>query len=798
MRCRSCGRVMQDGLSKCPHCGSIVHVGGLPSDEFTWNVPEYKKPEPRKKVQMDINWQNGQIIEKDTGRVYSQSSSWSDSIDTGTREPEFSFELNSDRKTQKVKKFDSSSDSMYQGRISSIEESPFTIPSELDMNNVSYQSQKTKSSYQPERKEPEQVSWFPDFDIGPSSKPVQKKPAQKKPVQKKRVEQSPRTQTREIRRPEKNTDDHLFFGVSQRSEDVELDWSFVDQAEREQKVVKKIDSAQQKKMKAKGLGKAASGVYSAPEQMQVQQYDPFEKQHKIKNIKIPRFISEGKGVSIFPEISKINIENGADEFDTAIGFAVAANEIDAKAAGAFHKLLGIEQRFTEELEKIVYMSEEEVIEERRVQRRREQLIDVPEITYRTIEDEFDKYCSENGIEKATEIPETSAEKADEAKEKKVSDEEKESVSERSGEEEVKSEPGVKIQAKTRIVDIEAVNGTETSDADKEKEASDPEGEEGIFWERNNNASRLTITDIFGPEARKLMEDSEDGDEEEKAEETAEGTVDEAADVDGSSEQEENAASEEAEEAVSASAEEAVSGSDEETAEEAAGETAEEAAGEKAEEEAPADNSTVRLEPEELRNLTDESASEGTVSSDADAEAERFEEMEEYVYVVNEERPTKQEILNMTSEEMEQKAAEKAEEAKKASEQEKSKKAEKKADKKAEKKAADPEKSKKSEDSEKSKKTKKKLKKPKMKVKKPAKKTEKPAKKKKVKEPKAERDPKNKIYIIIIAILAIAIFLEFFIFAVKVMNPDSLAGNIIRGIESIFKGSILPGSGGKLL
>ncbi len=78
MKCKVCESELRPGTKRCPHCGTDVPAAGKNASEvFKWNVQDF--PKPKKKSEVAIDWSEGKIYNKASGKVYNQSEcKWSE------------------------------------------------------------------------------------------------------------------------------------------------------------------------------------------------------------------------------------------------------------------------------------------------------------------------------------------------------------------------------------------------------------------------------------------------------------------------------------------------------------------------------------------------------------------------------------------------------------------------------------------------------------------------------------------------------------------------------------------------
>ena len=945
MRCKACGRVVPDGSVRCPHCGAYISRGGRPGEEFKWNIQEYPKPKGREPADVSVDWQGGLLVDNESGRTYDQHSG------SGWKEPEevkflFTFEPENEELQKEV---DQQVDILVERApkeppVAEVRQDLFSLPSQMDMKE--YDSLLEDDDPAPP---PRNTGWINDYlSTNFDGTPIQSVQSGEEPVYRKAP-----------------TAAEFIFGTGVKKEEPLLNW---DLSKRPSAVQKNANAAaaasaaarQQAQQAAAAAAakkekvvpppeRAANGKYSVPKMMQEQQYDPFETRKTWGSMHMPDFLRGGdrllftSGPDIYEEVQ----EAASRELGPSAGYKADMEEL--RAQETFKRLIDVEERFTEDMDRVVFMSEEEKELEEKAERRREELIDVPRIDFLSIEDEYDRYREVNGIPRAETIEEVlgtletagTAEEAD-AEAAAVPEETPREVNIR-----INSPSGTQYTVKTQEIHMNTEDAEGGSEAAKAVQVSvevngtgsgsvevtsgpdgatrvtaTEEGQEAVsaaevlaaaepeddvpFWEKKP-VTRMTITDIFGPEAREILEagtgEPEDGEAEnlistmdvaeaaeaaaeevaeteEAVEEAAPEVAEEAAETEGAVEEAAPEAAEEAAEAEDAveeaapeaaeeaaeteeaveeaapevaeevtEAEEAVEEAAPEAAEEAAEaeETVGEAAPEAAEEAAEAGEAVEEAAPEaaeeagEAEEVVEEVAAEAaeepaeaaaaTEKTLAEAIAEAAEEEEpaeedfvyyeepevqEFTYSVNEERLTKEEIRNMSQEELDAAAAEAAarEAARKAEIEEEKKKAAaaaaavaaaaegvKSSDKAAETKASadKPEEAKKSKEEE-EKPAKKKLFGKKEPSDKAAKEEEKAAKaeakaRKKAakaaaaKAAKDEDEPMSlKIMRIVIIVLIVAVLLEFLIFGIRLLAPDSMLGIIFNKLGSGFSGA----------
>lgn len=77
MKCKSCGSDLIAGTKKCPYCGAVINiVRTRAEDVFDWSTLSTKE---KKKKDVSIDWGEGKIFDKSSGQVYNQKNhTWSE------------------------------------------------------------------------------------------------------------------------------------------------------------------------------------------------------------------------------------------------------------------------------------------------------------------------------------------------------------------------------------------------------------------------------------------------------------------------------------------------------------------------------------------------------------------------------------------------------------------------------------------------------------------------------------------------------------------------------------------------
>lgn len=928
MRCKACGRVVPDGSAKCPHCGAYISRGGRAGEEFKWNIQEYPKPKEWEPADVSVDWQSGQLVDRGTGRTYDQSSG------SGWSEPEevkylFTFEPeNEDLQREVDRKVDILAERAPKEPPAAADRGDlFTLPAQMDMKEYN-------SLLEEDEPEPvERSGWINDYMTGGFggvvSQPVQSGQPAPEPVYKKAP-----------------TAAEFIFGTSIKEEEPLLNWDLAGKPDAVQSVQNQANeaaaaaaaasrqaqeaAAEAEAKKAKEVPppeRAANGKYFVPKMMQEQQYDPFEMRRTWDSVDVPEFLRKGERL-VFAASGRDAYEElqaeASRELGPSAGYKADVEEV--RAQETFRRLIGVEQQFSSDMDRVVFMSDEEKEQEAKAERRRDEIIDKPQIDFLTIEDEYESYRIENGIPRAESIEEVIGEEAagTEAAAGEAAEESPREVNVK-----INSPSGTQYTVKTQEIhmrpdalensaeapakavqvsvevngagggSVEVTSGpdgvmkvTATEEDRPSAQETEPvaEPEEDVpFWERKKPVSRMTITDIFGPEARDILNaqddeeaaadaasDDESADEQatreipaagEETAEAAEPETEEAAEAEETAEAEvEDAEAEAVDEPAEPVAVEADESADEpveieETAEADAEETAEamEAAEVDAERSAEADaeeaaeaEETAEAKAEDAEaEAADEPAESVVAEADeaveepmdveetAEPEAEDEEaeaagesaepvaaevidaaedeglepEEQEFTYTVDEDRLTKEAIRNMSQEELDAAAAEAAakEAARKAGLEEEKKKTAaaaaavaaaaegaRSADTAAKTvsgaKQADESKKEKPSAEEQQASAEKKKKQQKKAADKAAKEEEKARKKAEKAAARAaakEEDDESlslKIMRVVIIVLVIAVALEFLIFGIRLLAPDSMLGIIFNKVGSGITGA----------
>ncbi|MGN1350743.1 MAG: hypothetical protein ACI4VM_07100 [Anaerovoracaceae bacterium] len=287
-------------------------------------------------------------------------------------------------------------------------------------------------------------------------------------------------------------------------------------------------------------------------------------------------------------------------------------EEEDRVFDGLRKLMDAEEKFKDDLERVSFLTQEELEQAEKIEQKKQKLTFVPTVAFRSLEDEYADYCDENGIEKPEPLKVSEDRKPRQPEEKTEKNESSHVISEAAGflnryrnrsadrdkkavEIKINEPSGTRVTVKTQefhiageedgrdtqtrevnmeevvnapknvqvSVEVSAAQGNasvevtrrhdgatvvktvdhanqehmyvdseeqeiketaevpeeplneEETDAETGAEA-EAEGDGGSFWERADQATRMTITDIFGPEARKILDQIDRKREEEDA------------------------------------------------------------------------------------------------------------------------------------------------------------------------------------------------------------------------------------------------------------------------------------------
>lgn len=127
MKCKACGSELITGTKKCPYCGALNNiVVKKNNDAFDWSQSDFHKQSKRKK-NVSIDWNAGRIFDNESGQVYDQEERiW--------KEPEGVKELfNFDRKNEEYQAvLDRQVDSITESAADRMVARSVKIPSPMD------------------------------------------------------------------------------------------------------------------------------------------------------------------------------------------------------------------------------------------------------------------------------------------------------------------------------------------------------------------------------------------------------------------------------------------------------------------------------------------------------------------------------------------------------------------------------------------------------------------------------------------------------------------------------------------
>jgi hypothetical protein len=514
------------GAKKCVYCGAAVHSSeNRVGDEFKWNVQDF--PKPRKKANINIDWGGEKIIDEDSGRTYFQKESrW--------KEPEeaksmFNFDVNHENLQEKVdKKLDDlAADEPEAAAGKRRNDDIFVLPSEMQMEDFSDLLNDTPSR----EKEPE------------------------KP----------------LRSSAGNKDERRARSVSGRRE---RESAPADHGEKDMHKSGRqagSDAGSRKTPAAPRRQDDDAGNKSAMRR-KYGDYDPFEGIGAVDAGEVPDFLKKTIGArhggaeeetvrgTMSTDGGKDKPEESGAPHETVMPEAGYTEEEERRAVEGFQSLLNAEKTFSDQLGKPEYMSDDELEKARRADRKRENITGAADISFRTLEDEYERYRESREKEERGNKRQKPSERAGAAGSKKPASGEKKPNKKNPREVNIKiNEPsGTKYTVKTQEIDLSKIDSdnvkTQPVDLDKIKQgpksiqvqvevsssesnssvevtrrhdgatvvktlengheqersydgSGDSQEEEPLtgesFWEKGSPdpASRMTITDIFGPEAK---------------------------------------------------------------------------------------------------------------------------------------------------------------------------------------------------------------------------------------------------------------------------------------------------------
>ena len=441
MKCKTCGNDLQAGVRICPYCGSSTATSRTSRGEFKWNVQDFHKPQ--KNGDFSVDWESGKLMDKNSQKIFDR-----DSNEWSTPKEEEVFAFAEMEKTQPDKEIESEN---------SHKNAPIfdfsSVSGREDFKPVGTTGEAAKRTL---NLSDDFLSWGNEEN---------KKPA----VYNSFIDD------------DENTDEEK--AVPNRPKPYTADWNFEDESEEPE-----------------------------DESFLFKKFDPGD-------------ISE--------------IHNKADSIKSE-----TAERDELSVLEEFKKLINDERSKTKEEEDFSYMSDDEVIEADAAMTRAENLKASPKFSFASLENEYYRYCEDNGIEPAKnkfgnkeveiKINEPSGTKVtvktqeinllksgsdDDVKTKEV-----ELDNLRRGPKNVQVSVEVNAAAGNASVEVtrqhDGATIVKTLDEGSDKEhvyvgGTNPQdnpnnvGGEAYkdekFWNHPlDSASRMTITDIFGPEARKII------------------------------------------------------------------------------------------------------------------------------------------------------------------------------------------------------------------------------------------------------------------------------------------------------
>lgn len=466
MKCKSCGNELNTGIKSCPRCGATVDTSNIRSEKaFDWSG---FSPQSRKKKDVSIDWNNGKIFDKTSGKVYSQKShTWSEPEDVKDL---FSFDRKNevyqevlDRQIEGISK-ESAADIHQQsgGR--------FELPSSMDILKLDSFIKGNYIQLVSETGEPLQIN---NSDTRAA---VNQTPAEEQAVKDKDIPQ------------------HAFD------------------------------------RKEKGIPESETGQVAAD------------------------------------TVIETHDDKSKDRSDTY------TSEEEDRVSNSLKKLIAAEEKFKTDMERASFLTPEESMQVEILEEKRNKLIFASKDSYRSIEDEYEAYCDENGIKRkksdAHESLPADSGSGPIRKRHSLKDsimntfKNPEMNQDKAVEIKINEPSGTKVTVKTQEVSLAAIEkelgDTQTREVDmkgiinqpknlqvsvevnaaqgnasvevtrrhdgatvvktvdkggndsfyidnKESEGqADNDGEDGSSGESSENPSRMTITDIFGPEARDIL------------------------------------------------------------------------------------------------------------------------------------------------------------------------------------------------------------------------------------------------------------------------------------------------------
>lgn len=441
MKCKTCGNDLQVGVRVCPYCGSSTATSRLSKGEFKWNVQDF--PKPRKQGDFSVDWNSGKIMDKSSQKIFDRDlNEWS----TPKAEDIFAFG----------------------------------------------ESGKTKADTESELKNSHKED-IPAFDFSSVSGSDDFKP----------VGTTDGTTKKNLNL----SDDFLSWGNAD-SNKFSMD-----------EVSTQASEETDKEKSAPNRPKPYTADWNFEDEPEATEDESF----------LFKKFDPGK-ISEIPNAAN-SIKSETVEHD------------EQSVLEEFKKLINAERNKEAEKESFSYMSDDEINEANAVLTRAEKLKASPEFSFSSLENEYYRYCEDNGIEPAKDksgnkeveikINEPSGTKVtvktqeidlvkirseDDVKTREVEiDKLRQGPKNVQVSVEVNSASGNASVEVTRNHDGATIVKTVDEAADEEHVYIDSNSREKVentggeafkdekFWNPpSNSTSRMTITDIFGPEARKIM------------------------------------------------------------------------------------------------------------------------------------------------------------------------------------------------------------------------------------------------------------------------------------------------------
>ncbi len=474
MKCRACGKELRAGSKKCPYCGADLSITGMhASNEFQWNVQDFPEPGQKKKTDFTVDWSSRKILERNSGKMYIQSENiWKEPEEQ--KEPEGDAQkIHFDRKQESSqRKSDRQVESAAKSKPQTKKKSPsstdfFVLPSQMEMEDLTL--------IQPEEKKFAQETPAPEHDS-------------RDEIREDRSNAVPEAGNigEKVTPPESSIEEPAVKPVSDPPE------------------TSSGKTSQQ-------MARFFSDTMELQREMFVDDATEEIGHEAVK----PRSIFEKLEFDAALDVKPVELNPG----DTP--------EEESTAKAEFKKLIDSEKNLTENLDHTAYLSVQEEEEERKAERRRDELQSVPEFSFRSLEDEYEKYRRDHGIEKMPGLRHNAASSNDDAVKKDSPVDITETSADSAPSREMEISDSVEAGV-TRPVDLDQSGATEyhpvemmdDSDAAMAQETVEDPELEGVeitdddrsaadsFWSQTGTTSRMTITDIFGPEAQKFKEEWE--------------------------------------------------------------------------------------------------------------------------------------------------------------------------------------------------------------------------------------------------------------------------------------------------